>query len=94
MAEVVAGLVEQHFPQSTADDDPQHAVEQQVVDLLGVPAQFRAAPRMLPPQDDEEDEGGQVHEAVPAHGHGTDGDGDRVELGMDQHSRSITRTGA
>ena len=35
------------------------------------------------------DKAGQVHEAVPAHGERADGNGDGVELGMDQHGGRI-----
>jgi len=85
MGKIVARLVEQHLAHAPAQHHAEHTVEQQVVDVLpthAMPGLRRRAPLAEP---EEGDKAGQVHQAVPAHGKRADGDGDRVELGVDQH---------
>ena len=66
--EVVARLVEQHLAEPTADDDAEHAVEQQVVERCRRDAMPGLAGGAAPAEQQEGDEAGQVHQPVPAHG--------------------------
>ena len=84
MARVVLGLVEQHVAQAPAEDHAEHGEKQQIVELL---ARHRRealadAPQAEPPARGEAEE---VHEAVPAHRQGPDGERDRIDVRMDQH---------
>jgi len=85
MREIPAGLEKQHFPQPGAKNDAEHAVEKQIVDGFRLPAEFRTLPRAQTRQHDEAGEGHEIHQAVPAHGKRADGEGDGIELRMDQH---------
>ena len=94
MKKVKTRLVEQHLPQAAAEDDAEHAVKEQVVELLQRPAgahQLRMrldAPFAEPP---ELEEGEQVHQTVPADGQRAERNGDGVELGMNQHGCDTER---
>ena len=91
MGKVVSRFVKQHLPQPAAEHHAEHAVEQQVVDVLrahGVPGLGRSA---TPAQPDKGGEAGKVHQPVPAHRHRAEGNSNRIELGMNQHGFSLKR---
>ena len=73
MRQVLGRLVEQHLAQPAADDDAEHAVEQQVVQLLRIDAVPGLDARPTPAEEQEGDEAGEVHQAVPADGQRADG---------------------
>jgi hypothetical protein len=86
IGQVVARLVEQHLAQPAADDDPEHAVEQQVVELLDrQQAGARANP--VAAEQDKLNESDEIHQTVPAHRQRAERKGDRVELGVQKHWR-------
>ena len=66
MVDEIGRLVEEHLAQPAPHDHPEDPVEEQVVYLAGVPAQFGTSRRVASPQNHEEHERGEVHEAVPA----------------------------
>ena len=85
MRSVVTGLVEQHVAQPPAQHHAEHAEEQQIVDEgVGNPAPGVALGAVAA-EEEEQSEGHQVHEAVPADGDGAEADRDRIELRMDEH---------
>ena len=84
LGEVIGGFVEQDLSEPAAEDDAEHAVEEQVVELFDAD-RCGLHPDALPPQPDELQEGEQVHQTVPVHRDGPDGKSDRVELRVDQH---------
>ena len=81
---VVAGLVEQHVAQASAEDHAEHDEEQQIVELRAGDRRlaFGNSAHAEPPARRE---AGEVHEAVPAHGQRADRERDRVDVRMDQH---------
>jgi hypothetical protein len=83
---VMVGLIEEHIAQATAEDHAEHREKQQIVELRAAHGRhaFVDAPYAEPPPRGE---AGEVHEPVPAHGQRTDGEGDRIDIGMNQHSR-------
>ena len=86
--QIVAGLVKQHLPQTAAENNPEHSIEQQIIELLHRPACFRKLRMGLdtilakPP---ELQEGQQIHQAIPMNCQWAKRNGNRVELGMNQH---------
>src|SRR4029079_3856014 len=84
MGEVMTGLVEDHVAQASAQDDADHGVKEQVVELN--PGDRRQTlcdtPSPQPPGADEPD---QIHEAIPAHGEGSELEDDRINLRVGQH---------
>jgi hypothetical protein len=91
MRQVVARLVEQHLAQPAAEDHAEHAIEQQVVDILRVHAVPRLRLRAALAQPEKGKKAGEIHQPVPAHGQRADGNGDRIELGVDQHGGRTSR---
>ncbi|CAG4884635.1 protein of unknown function [Georgfuchsia toluolica] len=83
--EVITGIVEQHLPQTAADHHAEHAIEQQVVHVLCGEAALGKTPRARVAQPQKRQKPGQVHQAVPADCQRAEVDGNRVELGMDEH---------
>src|SRR5262245_26048751 len=81
---VVARLVEEHIAQPPAEDHAEDGEEDEVVELLARDGRAASddSPDSEPPRRGEAHE---VHEAVPAHGQRPDGEGDRVEVGMNEH---------
>ena len=79
MGEVMAGFVKEHLAQAAAKNHTQHAIEQQVVELLG-----RQKTGVLPDAQATEqkklNKRHQIHQTVPAHGKRANRKGDRVEL--------------
>ena len=72
--------------ESPADDHAEHAVEEQIVDLLRLddrPAFLRAATSQDPGGGKADD----IHQPVPANGKRTYGKNDRVDFGVGQHGR-------
>ena len=86
MGQVIAGLVEQYLPQSATDDHPEHAIEQQVVELLDG-QQPRPGLDPVAAEHDELNESDQIHQAVPAHGKRAEREGDGIELRVEEHRR-------
>jgi len=87
MRKIVAGRVEQHFPETSAEHDAEHAVEQEVVEMRRRPPDRRQLPADAhPPERDELQESRQVHQSVPVDRHRSDLHRDGIELGMDQHA--------
>jgi len=82
--QIVARLVQQHVTETAAHDHAEHAPEQQIVDVLHADTTPGLA-RAHAPQPAEQQKTDQVHQAVPAHGEGSDPEGDRVEIGMYEH---------
>ena len=91
IGEVVARLVEQHLAQAPAQDHAEDAPKEQVVELFQAPADVGLAPDALAPEEIEGGEGHQVHETVPAHGQGAEGNGNGIELGVDEHGKTGRR---
>jgi hypothetical protein len=85
IGEEVRRLIEQDFAEAAADDDAQDAVEQQVVDLRLVPAEFGPALGVQAPEDDEGDEGATYIRPYQWMADGAEMQGDGVELGVDEH---------
>ena len=79
-ARVVGGLVEQHVAQAAAEDHAEHAVEEQVVDLLGVPSAVRAGGGRDAAEHDEGMKATRYMSRTSARP-GADGDGDGVGEG-------------
>ena len=84
--QILAQLVEQHVAETPAEYNSDHAVKQQVVEILVAPTQVRALLDTKSAQQDPRDEGDEIHEAVPTNGQRAKLDGYRVELGMDEHT--------
>lgn len=87
----VFGTVEQHFTQAPADHHAQHAVEQHVIEVFLLPAQYGDV-RLLDAhsaQDNEQGKGQHIHQAVPVHGERADLDGYRVGHRVYQHGVSF-----
>src|SRR6185312_12898324 len=80
--------VEQHIPYAAAQDDPEHGIENQIIDIGWLPggAGTRGTQPREPPAAGEAD---QVHDAVPVNFHRAELDGNRVEAGILQHSREV-----
>ncbi len=85
MGEIVQRLVEQHVAEAAAENHPEHAEEEHVVDVARVPTGEQVLPGAQLAQHNEEHEPDQVHQAVPAHGQRPDVEGNRIELRMDKH---------
>ena len=92
VAKQLLPAVHQAVAQPAADNNTQHAVEDQVVDLRRFddrPGCVRAFPRKPPCQHETDD----VHQAVPAHmkrrylPEGADGKNDRVDPRVSEHAR-------
>jgi hypothetical protein len=86
----VGRLVEQHLAQAPADHHAEHPVEQHVVEVFPGPAlglDVRLGLDAHAAEDDEEGEGGHVHDPVPVDGHGTDVKGDGVRIRVDEHGQ-------
>ena len=68
----------------TTNDDTQHAVEKQVVNLFGIDGRMRcrASPAREPPGEKESED---VHEPIPAHSDGSNGKNNRVEAWVYEH---------
>ena len=79
IGQVVAGLVEQHLSQPAAENDAEHTVEQQVVELFDS-QEAGAVFDAQPPEQNKLNEGDQIHQTVPAYGKRADGKGNGVEL--------------
>ena len=85
---IVARLIEEDLPEAAAEDDAEHAVKEQVVELLHRPAvlqQLRMRLDAVLAQPPELEERQKIHQAVPVDGERPDGDCDGVELGMNKH---------
>jgi hypothetical protein len=94
----VAKPVEQHVADPAAENDAEHGIEDQVVDVDRLPgrAWTPCAIAREPPGGREADE---IHDPVPVHAHGaelvaeqsqrTELEGDRVEAGVMQHEAEI-----
>ena len=95
MGKVIGGLVKQHLAQAPSQHHAQHAPEEQVVQLLLAPGGAvtggLALANAVAAQEVEGDEGHQVHQSVPADRQGAEGEGDGIELGMDQHGGGAAR---
>jgi len=93
MAEVVPGFVKQAVAQTATDDDPEHAVEQNVLDILALPAGGRGnrGKRLVleaaNAQQQKQAKGDQIGQSIPVHGQRAELDGNRVKLGIHQHGR-------
>ena len=86
MRGVVTRLVKEHVAQTPAQYHAEYREEQQIVELRAVDG--RPAP--VDPAHAQSPAGGEareVHEPVPAHGKRADGEGDRIDVGMNQHLR-------
>ena len=81
----VRRLVEKDVAQAPASDHAEDPVEQQVVEVPPGDRRRRPGCNASRPQPPERGKGRQVHQAVPADGKRTDGEGDGIETGMDQH---------
>jgi len=86
MLQEVGALVEDDVAQAAAEDHPEDAVEEQVVEVIARDRRAAGgdAARAEPP---ERAERGEVHEAVPADRQRADREGDRIEIGMYEHGR-------
>src|SRR4029077_19364329 len=83
--QVLGQLVEQHVAETPAEHNSDHAIKQQVVEILVTPTQVRTLLDTKSAQQDPRDKGDQIHEAVPTNGQRAKLDGCWVELGMDEH---------
>ena len=80
MGKEIGRVIEEHLAQSSADDDAEHAVKEHVVQVFCCPARLHDM-RLFQPyaaQNRKQDEGQQIHEAVPVDGKRSDRKGDRV----------------
>jgi len=88
MLQEVGALVEDDIAQAAAEDHPEDAVEEQVVEVIARDRRAAGgnAARAEPP---ERTERGEVHEAVPADRQRADREGDRIEIGMYEHGAML-----
>jgi hypothetical protein len=84
LRQVIAGVVENHLSQPATENDAEHAVEQQIVELRGGD---EAGPGTdtVAPEKDELNERDQIHQAVPAHRQRAERESDGVELRVEKH---------
>jgi hypothetical protein len=82
----ISWFVEQYLAQSPAQNDAEHAVKKEVVELLNS-QEARAMPDPVAPEPNELNESHQIHQTIPAHGERADRKGDRVELWVKKHRR-------
>ena len=85
LRKIVERLVEQDVAEAAAENNPEHAEEEHVVDVARVPAGEQVLPRTHLPQHDEEHKSDQVHQAIPAHGKRPDMKRNRIELRVNEH---------
>ncbi|MPN22934.1 hypothetical protein SDC9_170319 [bioreactor metagenome] len=85
VSKIVGGLEEQDLTQAATQDDTEHAIEQQVVNVLRRPSQLWPAPGVDAAKHDEQGEGQQVHQAIPVDADGAKREGDGIELWMLEH---------
>ncbi len=85
MGEIVARLVEKNVPQTAAQNNPENAVKEHVVDIARVPTGQQILPRAILAKNDEQNKSDQVHQAVPTHGDRAKLERNRIELGMNDH---------
>jgi len=85
MLKIVRRLVEQHIPESSAEDHAEHDEEQEVFEerkgdaARQSPLDAVAAEKLRRGKPDE------VHQPIPADGQRTEGESNRVEVRMNEH---------
>src|SRR5574343_75763 len=86
ISQEIGRFVKQDLTQSTAKNDAEHAVKQQVVQLFDAQ---ESGPALDPvaAQKNKLNEGDQIHQTVPAHGERADRESDGVELWVKKHRR-------
>ena len=89
IAQQLGQVVEQHIAQPAAEDDPEHGKKHQIVDLLEGPAGIGPR-RPSPSQPPTAEKAHQVHESIPVHPQGTEGEGDGIDLGIAQHGEYLS----
>ena len=89
MGEVEVGLVKQHIAQAPAQHYAQHAVSEHVVEVFLGPVQPGLGVDAPAPQYDDQNEGQQVHKAVPMYRQRADMEGDGVDVWMDEHGDGV-----
>lgn len=82
---IITGVVKQHLAQSPAQNHAEHAIEQQVIEQLGVDLWLVQCGDTLASQPQESHETGQVHQPIPMDAKGAEMDRDRVELWVSEH---------
>ena len=83
---VVGGLIKEAVPETSAQDHAEDSVKKEIFHVV----RSNAAPGVFRAQATEEPEGDkarQVHESVPANGHGAELQRHGIELGVNQHFR-------
>ena len=89
----VYGTLRQQFDTNSLQTREQVSNPTDRVWYFAYGSNMNPAARMQAAEDDEQHEGDQVHEAVPAHGERADRESDRVDVRVNQHGANA-RAGA
>ena len=85
--EVVLRLVEKNIPKPAAQQDANDPQKKQVIKVAVTHSRKALAGEGPATQPEEASKGKQVHEPVPMYGHRTNGNGNRIETGVDEWRR-------
>ena len=80
----IGGFVEQNLAETAAENDPEHAVEKQVIQLLDC-EEARVTLYAGAAEQNKLNEGQQVHQTIPTHGKRAKRESHGVELGVKKH---------
>ena len=85
-------VVENHFTQASADDDPDGAIKQDVVEVLDGPALIGdvLVLQVTPAQHDELRESSRIHQAIPVEGKRADFERHRIGHRVNDHARATS----